>query len=244
MLPLAHRAASTRRALATGVAGIALLSVGPRVLGAQEPGKPRDPDPTIDQYLDTAAVRRALAARAPFTDARRAARILTVSYDSLGAVAAVTAPVAALIPQPSRDSLVAIVRAHARPIAPRPRGWQTHLLLSAGDSAKVEETALASTSAEVANRPGLVRALEYVAQDLVRDDPSLVGRTLAVRLRLVLTSDGAVESHTMLISSGDTRIDEAAVRLVRRTPFRAAIIEGEPVGSIVVLPLRFVFPEE
>lgn len=236
---------------------LALLLALPASLAAQArsamPAMPARPDslpatapeaPALGAYLDTSAVLRALAARAPFADSRRAARILTLHYDSLGAVASVVAPVPALFSPADRDSLTALIKAHARPIAARRLGWSTHLLLTSGPGARVEETTLAWTPPEIADRRGLTRALERIAHDLVAEDATLLGRTFAVRLRLRLSADGNVASHELLVSSGVARIDEAAVRLVLRTPFRAGIAEGEPVGGMVILPLRFIFPDE
>jgi TonB family protein len=215
-----------------------------RPAGAQsgEDKRPDPPDPVISEYLDTAAVRSALASRPALTDERRGARIVTVAFDSLGRVANVRALLPQLMPAGDREALAALVKPHLRDIAARPRGWETHLLLGTGPEAGVEETAITRRNAELADRGQLTRRLEREAARLIETEPALPSQ-LTVRLRLEIDEDGLVAAQTILASSGRPAVDEAAVRVVRPSRFTPAIIEGVTVRTLVVLPIRFVFPD-
>lgn len=202
------------------------------------------PLPAHPEVVDTAALRIALAALPPLADTRRAARMLMVLYDSAGAPMTVEPVVPALMPSPIRDTLVAVVRAHLRPIAPRGIRYRTTLLLDTGPSAAVEERAPRTRQAAVANLPRLTRELQQVASDLMSDDDALAGTQARVRLRLRITADGMVESAEILESSGNARIDGSAIRLVKATRFVPEHVEDEPVAATVVLPLRFIFPDD
>lgn len=59
-----------------------------------------------------------------------------------------------------------------------------------------------------------------------------------VAVRLVISSDGDVLS-VAIARSNNLRLNEAAVNAVREWKFRPAIVDGEPVKSRIVLPLRF-----
>jgi TonB family protein len=214
------------------------------ILAQQTDAKAADPaDPLIGAYLDTAAARLALSTRPPIADTRRAARILTVSFDTLGQVSDVRAPVEEAMPLPERDALIAIVRANVRTIAPRPRGWTTHLLVTPGGDARIEETHLAVMEPAVSDRITLTRRLERETQRLMRADETLGAATLTVRLRMRIRADGTVESHTVTLSSGRPAVDEAAVRILTRTLFTPAVAEGVAVPWWVIQPIRFVFPD-
>lgn len=220
---------------------LAALAGGLLLPGARAMAQATAPLPARPEILDTAALRAALAARPPLADARRAARMLAVYYDTAGAPMKVEPVVPELMPAPQRDTLVALVRAHLRPIAPRGITYRTSLLLDTGPSARVEERAPEMRPAAVANLPRLQRELERAARELMNAENTLDGTELRVRLRLRISADGRVESAEITESSGKASVDGAAVRLVQATRFVPQQVEGEPVAATVVLPLRFVF---
>lgn len=215
-----------------------------RAAGAQaaDPKPAAPPPPSLPEYADTAALRAALARRPALADTGRAARIVIASFDTLGQVASVRPLLVPAMPPEVRDSLLPLVKAHLRPIAPRPRGWETHLLLGTGPEARVEETTVLRRDAEVADRVQLTRRLEREVQQLIEAQNSLPPE-LSVRLRLDITTEGLVDSITVLRSSGLVAADEAAIRVVRPSRFTPAMIEGRLVRTAVILPIRFVFPD-
>jgi len=214
-----------------------------RAAGAQSPEvKPAVPPPPLAEYADTAALRAALALRPALADTGRAARIVIVAFDSLGGPSNVRPLLPQLMPTPERDPLLALVKSHLRPVAPRPLGWETHLLLWTGAEARVEETTVTRRNAQLADRGQLTRRLQREVDRLIDMHDSLSAE-LTVRLRLAITTDGLVDSVFVLKSSGLPAADEAAIRVVRPSLFTPAVIEGHVVRTSVILPIRFVFPD-
>jgi TonB family protein len=234
----------SRALVARSILALALHAlVAARAAGAQvaDPS-PVTPPPSLAEYADTAALRAALAQRPALADTGRAARIVIASFDTLGHVAGVRPLVMPAMPASLRDSLLPLVKAHLRPIAPRPRGWETHLLLSTGPGARVEETTVSRRNAELADRTQLTRRLQREVDRLIDMHESLPAE-LTVRLRLAITTDGLVDSVFVLKSSGLPAADEAAIRVVRPSLLTPAVIEGHVVRTSVILPIRFVFPD-
>ena len=222
---------------------LALAFFAARAAGAQSPEvKPAVPPPPLAEYADTAALRAALALRPALADTGRAARIVIASFDTLGQVASVRPLVMPAMPPSVRDALLPLVKAHLRPIAPRPLGWETHLLLWTGAEARVEETTVTRRNAQLADRGQLTRRLQREVDRLLDMHDSLSAE-LTVRLRLDITTEGLVDSITVLRSSGLAAADEAAIRVVRPSLFTPAVIEGHVVRTSVILPIRFVFPD-
>jgi protein TonB len=60
-----------------------------------------------------------------------------------------------------------------------------------------------------------------------------------VRLRVLVSEDGAVETAGVLTSSGSTSLDDAALTTVRRWRFEPARRGGRSVSAEVVVPVRF-----
>jgi TonB family protein len=223
---------------------LALVLLAARRVGAQEAeSKPAVPPvPPLSEYADTAALRAALALRPALADTGRAARIVIATFDSLGRVANVRPLMVPAMPVEVRDSLLPLVKAHLRPIAPRPRGWETHLLIGTGTEARVEETTVTRRNAELADRVQLTRRLEREVQQLTEAQNALPSE-LSVRLRLDIGTEGLVDSVAVLQSSGLAAADSAAIRVVRPSRFTPAMVEGYRVRTRVILPIRFVFPD-
>ena len=95
----------------------------------------------------------------------------------------------------------------------------------------------------ISNLPIIRRRLEAAASSLANADASLVGAERAVSVRLIIGIDGSIESALVALSSGNPEIDSAGLRIVRAARFTPGIAAGTPVRSVVILPLRFVFPD-
>lgn len=199
--------------------------------------------PALRTVLDTASLRAALADVAPLDDPRRAARLVQVWWDTTGAPLRPALMVDGWAPAPWSDTVTALVRGALRPVAPAAFRTIRYLLIQTGSAARVEETEVELVRAKVANLGRLTRALEQAATDIVRDDDALVGRTLPVRLTMIITAEGLVEEVRVSLSSGRQDVDAAAIRLVSRTLFVPQTVDGEATPARVTLPLRFVFPE-
>ena len=116
------------------------------------------------------------------------------------------------------------------------------LALLATRAAGAQDTAGTRRNAELADRAQLTRRLEREAMRLI-DTQNALPPELTVRLRLEITADGLIDSISVLTSSGLPAADEAAIRVARPSLFRPAVVEGRAVRTVVVLPIRFVFPD-
>lgn len=199
--------------------------------------------PPLATVLDTARLRAALADVAPLEDARRSARLVQVGWDTTGAPLRPAIVVAGWAPGTWSDTVTALVRTALRPIAPARFRSVRYLLIETGPAARVDETEPDVSRARVESLGRLTRALEQAATDIVGDDDALVGRTLPVRLTMLITAEGLVEDVRVSLSSGRQDVDAAAIRLVSRTLFVPQRVDGEATPARVTLPLRFVFPE-
>jgi TonB family protein len=201
------------------------------------------PLPAIDTWLDTAALRAGLADVPSHGDPRRAMHIVWVSWDSAGAPRVSTVAAGPAVSAAWSDTVVALLRAHLRPIAAEAPSRGTHLFIESGPEARVEVTEVTQTTVRVAEPGRLQALLGREVQRLLSVDPTLTGSTYRVRVTGTVSTDGLMESPTILVSSGEATLDELALRIVRRTRFVVATIEGIPVRSRAVLPIAFVFPE-
>jgi TonB family protein len=199
--------------------------------------------PTIGTILDTASLRSGLVDVAPLEDERRFARLIRVSWNTSGAPQRPALMVHGWAPDSWSDTVTALVRGTLRPIAPSAFRTTRYLLIETGPAARVEEMQPDVTYATVANLGRLTRALDQAASDIVANDDGLVGRTLPVRLTMIITAEGLVEHVRVVLSSGREDVDAAAMRLVSATRFVPQRIDGEVTPSRVTLPLRFLFPE-
>lgn len=199
--------------------------------------------PSLGELADTAALRIALAAHAPLPG-RRAARVVHIITDSAGTTPRVSFAVPLLVDQTLRDSLGAAIRAHLRPTSAETARTRTALLITSGPGAAFERVTVTEVPPTMRDLPGFRRKLGDFADGLVREDEKLVGRELAIRIRLHITEDGGVAADTLITSSGVAAADSAAVRLARTVRFTPGMFEGEIVPMYVIMPIRFIFPDE
>jgi periplasmic protein TonB len=59
-------------------------------------------------------------------------------------------------------------------------------------------------------------------------------------VRLIAAEDGLPKSVTVINSSGDFALDEAAMETLKRWRLKPALRHGLPVASIIDVPIRFV----
>lgn len=96
----------------------------------------------------------------------------------------------------------------------------------------------------ISNMPSIRRRLEAAATSLVSADEALIGTERSVRVRIIVAADGRIDSTAVQQSSGNTSVDSTALTIVRTARFTPGSTAGVPMRSVVVLPLRFVFPDE
>lgn len=89
-----------------------------------------------------------------------------------------------------------------------------------GAAARGEAPSPAKQSAPAAASPGAVREYaRYVAQALAKTQPRGPRGPGAVKVKLVLSTEGALSELEILKSSGQKRLDDIALAAVRRTKF-------------------------
>lgn len=225
-----------------GLPALALLAFAPAVAAQTAQAAQSAPAPSIGELADTAALRIALAAHAPLPG-RRAARVVHIVADSAGSTPRVWFAVPLLVDQARRDSISAAIRAHLRPVSAATARTRTALLITSGPGAAFEHVTVTEVPPTLRDLPGFRRKLGDFADGLVREDEKLVGRELAIRIRLHITEDGGVAADSLIASSGVAAADSAAVRLARTVRFTPGMFEGEIVPMYVVLPIRFIFPD-
>ena len=238
----AARAAGIFGLAAFGLPAFALSAFASAVAAQSAPATQAVSAPNIGELADTAALRIALAAHAPLPG-RRAARVVHIIADSAGSTPRVWFAVPLLVDQTLRDSLSAAIRAHLRPTSAESARTRTALLITSGPGAAFERVTVTEVPPTMRDLPGFRRKLGDFADGLVRKDEKLVGRELAIRIRLHITEDGGVAADTLIASSGVAAADSAAVRLARTVRFTPGMFEGEIVPMYVVMPIRFIFPE-
>jgi TonB family protein len=60
-----------------------------------------------------------------------------------------------------------------------------------------------------------------------------------VRLHVFINAEGIVETARVAVSSGQTQLDEAALRVAPQIEFTPALNRGERVAVWVEIPIRF-----
>ncbi len=240
MLCVRPHLCTLRRAFARGIVLAVVLVTVP--LSAQDSATVA-PRPALGTWLDTTALRAALMAVRPHGGTHRATRLFLAGFDSAGVPTAPREAAPGPMPAIWRDTVLALLRAAQRPIPHRGPGASVYLFVESGPDARVEETTVDLRRAALANVGILTRRLEREASDLRSNLDSLDGLTLPVRVHLTVSPEGVVEQSRIILSSGWAVVDAAALRIVSATRFVPSHIEGVPVRSNVILPLRFVFPE-
>ena len=200
--------------------------------------------PSVQAYLDSAALHAALVQLAPSPATRRIAHVFRVEFDSAGRPRAAHAAAPRVMARAYRDAVAPLVTAALRPIDPRPDGRQVLLLVEAGASPRIAEITLPQQRPSVANLGRLGHVLHEEAQAIVNADTTLLGRELTARVSMRVDEDGIASLAAIERSSGRADVDAAALRATRIIRLRPALLDGEPVPVRVVLPIRFVFPAE
>ncbi|MBX7117952.1 MAG: energy transducer TonB [Gemmatimonadaceae bacterium] len=250
----------TPRRLARSAAHLALaigtVSAAAAVGGAQEaptaPGRVRAAAPRLHadsgasglvrvaQLLDTTALRAGLTALPRLEDPRPAARAFLIGVRANGETVPASLVGDGLMPDAVRDSLLALLRRAVRPAPPRSgddAGWYTHLVLGTGAEAGWSTALLESAPARLLDPLHLQRRLGPLAQQFAREAGE-AGAALRVRVRLAVSKEGLVESLTVLESSGRASVDEAVLAALKAERFAPATVDGIPVRSLVVQPVR------
>lgn len=106
------------------------------------------------------------------------------------------------------------------------------------------DSLIADVPPALANLPILRSRLQSAAATLVNQDETLIGTERSVRLRVIVAADGTVETAFIQQSSSHVAVDAAALRIVRLAQFTPGRTRGVAVRSTVVLPLRFIFPDD
>lgn len=204
---------------------------------------PAPPTTSLTSYLDSASLHASLARLPAIPAERRIEHVFIISWDSAGQPLSVSPAVPHVMPRIYADSVAPLVRAALLPAEPRPGGREFTVMVKTGDSATVERISLRVRPTVLVNRGQVMSSLGRFAQELVRGDSTLVG-TITVRTRMVVDPTGVPDSARIEVSSGMPQIDEQALRVVSIMRFRPLHFDDEPVSSVAILPVVFVFPEE
>ncbi|HYE57254.1 MAG TPA: TonB family protein, partial [Rhodothermales bacterium] len=87
-------------------------------------------------------------------------------------------------------------------------------------------------------------ALYRTAQRLMRADPKLAGKAVAIHVALTVNEDGVGAAPRLVASSGLAALDEAVLRVIQTIRFTPGLLDGEPAPARAVLPFRVVFSDE
>lgn len=188
--------------------------------------------------LDTTALLGALRALPPIDDPRPLARAFVVGVQQGGSPLRPSALAAFELPETTRDTLVQLLDRFRRPESAALPGFRTQVVLQTGPEASITETRLAETAVEVLDPRSLQRSLQDLADRIANGAEGTA--EVRLRVRLVISAEGLVESANVLESSGRPTVDAEALRLVQRARFRPRTIEGIAVRAVATLPLRFM----
>ena len=225
---------------------VALISVIPTFLPAQRPprGFAVRITPRMHAFLDSISLHSALTALPASPAEKRTSRVFLIEFDSSGAPRPVVPAVPRVMPADYRDAVAPLIQAALRPIVPSRAGWRSLILVDAGAKPRIEEVRLAVQDPRVANPHALERVLFDHARRLVNEDTTLVGRTFRVHIAMQVDEDGVASTSGISLSSDIPAVDSTALVAVRVIRFHPGLIDDEPAPARVVLPIRFVFPED
>jgi TonB family protein len=88
---------------------------------------------------------------------------------------------------------------------------------------------------DIRNRDAFRRILQAAYPAMLRD--ARIGGE--VRLHFFINAEGIVETARVAVSSGQTQLDEAALRVAPQIEFTPALNRGERVAVWVEIPIRF-----
>lgn len=218
------------------VASVLLALAAPAAPGvAQKAGAtPPDTAPSVSLYLDSAAAVRALAALPAPELPDSIPPLFSLDFDTTGAVDTVYG-VFHQLPAAFTDTVVSILRAHARRQAPFPDPSGFYFRVAAGPGASIAVTNVEMWSPELSNRSEVGRLLSRVSAQ----HREAVGQGATVRLKFRVLAQGTVEqgSVQVLTSTGDDALDRDMVAVAHQIRFRSARVERIPVHVSVVLPM-------
>ena len=200
--------------------------------------------PRMHAFLDSIALHSALTALPGSPAGKRTSRVFLVEFDSTGEARPVVPAVPRAMPASYRDAVAPLIQAALRPIAPSRTGWRSLILVDAGKAPTIEEVRLPMRDPQMANPRVLERVLFEHAQRLLDVEPTLIGRTFRVHVAMRVDEDGVPSASGIALSSDVAAVDGAALDAVRVIRFHPGLLDGEPAPARVVLPIRFVFPEE
>ncbi len=131
-----------------------------------------------------------------------------------------------------------------------PRGWSTFadyrvVPAVAALVAPPPPRPAATTQVQPAmlDRGAFTRRMSEAATRLLATDESLAGREIPLRVAIEVDEYGRVTSASIAVSSGNARVDEEALRILRLTRFSPGVQDGRPVATRVVQPIRFRFEQ-
>jgi TonB family protein len=226
---------SFARRRAPVLAAFAALAVLAAPAAAQAPGAaPSDTLPPVSLHLDSAAAVRALAAVPAPELPQGISPLFSLDFDTTGAVDTVYG-IFHQLPAAFTDTVVAILRAHARRQAPSPDPPSVDFRVATGPGAAISATRVMIAVPQMTNRSEIGSWLDRV----LAGDPEAVGESLTVRLEFRILANGRVEqgSARVLPSTGDEGLNREMVGLAHQLRFRPAEVEGVPVHWSAVLPV-------
>lgn len=232
-------------ASAGGVAGPALLPSGWAPPTGQRCELSDSPQrlPAASEVVDSAALVGELGG------ARAGYGLFTLRYDTLGMADTVRLSGGDL-PEAVRDTWLRAVSTRVRPESPipiqrvrgRPRGWSALLRIDGGSTPTLRVGRTEECPPALTNARDLARHAEQWFGGFLRQHPAY-RRPITVHMRMRVDSTGRVVSaEPVRRSAAIGPVEDIARRVSAQARFHPALLNRQPVGVWVQLPLHFVPP--
>lgn len=195
----------------------------------------------IGEYLDTAALRTALAALPPMEAEKRMSRVFLLVFDSVDKPLRAIPAVPRVMPKHYFDAVRPLVQAALRPVDPRRYEPERLILVETGNPARVVEIFPPRRWPRVTNSNELSAELGHASHELGKADSTLAGNMLTAVVEMDVNEEGVMTASCIRRSTGFAAVDEMVLRLVTRLRFAPMLLDGEPVPSAVSLPIHIEF---
>lgn len=220
---------------------LAACATGRAAGGPAAPSGGESDSPPVSAVLDSARLAQALrAATLPPADSA-GPPLFVVHFAEAGTVDSVQL----LVRGPRPGNASALERTVAEHVLPQPRraaSWG-YYVRTAGGSARPVEISGAGTqrSPKIVNGSRISAEITKVVQQVRSGNPAYPEGPRVVVVKGVVMPDGKTDAVVLARGSGDSWLDQEAVRLARLARYRPATVFGRPVPVIVMLPITFHF---
>jgi TonB family protein len=215
-------------------------------LAAAAPAKaqdaaPADAQPPLSALLDSAGLVRAAA---ELGEIRPGAvpPLFMLDIDSAGAVT--VRPMFRQMDTAYAGPVAEAIRARVKPQPPSPRRRSSYVRVATGHAARVDRPELHEDAPALLNRGDVARAVTRAVSENLGRLQTAGAMAYRAQLKFRILTDGTTDASTATVvqSSGDAALDDAALAVVGRMRFRPGTIERIPVAVWVTLPITFTVP--